>query len=50
MRLFIHYHACYCPHNLLSYTQSNYLMGRRIPSFRIAAVEEQKEWKPFTKL
>ena len=22
-------------------------MGRTIPSFRIASVEEQKEWKPF---
>jgi hypothetical protein len=33
--------------NLLAYKQSNYLMGRTIPSFRIASVEEQKEWKEF---
>jgi hypothetical protein len=33
--------------NLLAYEQSNYLMGRTIPSFRIASVEEQKEWKEF---
>jgi hypothetical protein len=34
-------------HNLLAYDQSNYPMGRTIPSFRMASVEEQKEWKPF---
>jgi hypothetical protein len=33
--------------NLLAYDQSNYPMGRTIPSFRIASVEEQKEWKEF---
>jgi hypothetical protein len=33
--------------DLLAYEQSQYLMGRTIPSFRIASVEEQKEWKEF---
>ncbi len=33
--------------NLLAYAQPNYLMGRTIPSFRMASVEEQKEWKQF---
>jgi hypothetical protein len=33
--------------NLLAHSQSNYLMGRTIPSFMVASVEEQKEWKEF---
>jgi hypothetical protein len=33
--------------NLLAYEQSNYLMGRTIPSFRIASVQEEEEWKSF---
>jgi hypothetical protein len=33
--------------NLLAYDESNYLMGRTISSFRLASVEEQKDWKEF---
>ena len=33
--------------SLLAYEQPTYSMGRTIPSFRMASVEEQKEWKSF---
>jgi hypothetical protein len=33
--------------SLLAHNQSNYLMGRTIPSFKIAIVEEQRGWEEF---
>ena len=46
INLFIIRLSSTCSCNLLAYAP-NYFIGRTIPSFRIASVEEQKEFKEF---
>ena len=47
INLFIIRLSSTCSRNLLAYAQPYYFIGRTIPSFRIASVEEQKEFKEF---
>jgi hypothetical protein len=47
INLFIIRLSSTCSCNLLAYAQPNYFIDRTIPSFRIASVEEPKEFKEF---